>query len=286
MGAIRRSRTTRPKLRKYRLTERDLRILRAVGKMVYATTDLLTALFFGDPSVCSRRTAKLLALGLLAVVVQNLAGPNIYRLTRAGLRVLEEADVDPAELHLGSPARPDLGHVLLANRIRVALVVAAREQPEVAIDLLLADVDLRREWATGSDQPPPYIPDLLVRATTPTGDLGLVVEADTATESPSYFAKRKVEVLQALAQARAPVWGLTPWRPVVVAASARRLRSLVRPLVDAGGGALWLGVELDVLRERGALAPVAATFDEIQATPRAESLTYVHTLREPAPKVP
>lgn len=286
MGSIRRSRTARPARRAYRLTARDLQLLRAVGRLVYATTEMLALLFFGGLSTCSRRMAKLVALLHLAVRVPRRDGPNIYRLTKRGHDLLAAEGFDPDELHLGSRQQyDDLRHTLLGNELRVRLVVAVRARPEVTIERLFSDADLRRV-AGLEGTAPPYIPDLLVRLATQRGPVGLVVEADTGSESVPYFIAHKIRPLHALHLTRQPVWGLTPWRPVVIVPDARRLRALAEAVVKHGDGTLWLGTELGVLRDRGALGAAFATFAEIAATPRRDPIAFTRTLIEPIPGVP
>lgn len=285
MGKVRRSRTTRPPRRDYRLTARDLQILRAVGRLVYASTELLRQLFFGDASTCSRRLAKLVALLHLAVRAPRIDGPNVFRLTQRGLDLLVREGFPAEELHLGRRQQHDhLRHTLLGNDLRVRLVTAVRADARFTIERLLSDADLRRLAATDGASPS-YIPDLLARLATPHGPIGLVVEADTGSENVSYFLEHKVRPLQALRLARKPVWGLSPWRPIVLVPDARRLRSLARAIVDAGGGDFWLGTTLDVLRERSALGEAFATFAEIQSVGRGP-IAFGRTLYEAIADLP
>lgn len=287
MGAIRRSRTTRPPRRAYRLNDRDLRVLRAVGRLVYATIDQLVVLgFFHTPSTCARRLAKLVALLYLAVRAPRIDGPNVYRLTQRGLDLLLGEGLDGTELHLGSRQKhEDLRHTLLGNEFRVLLVAAARARPGFSLKQALSDADLRRE-AGEEGALPPYVPDLLVELDTPGGVVGLLVEADTGSESVSYFVRTKVDLLRALRVRGQSVWGLPRWRPVVVVPVARRLHALARAIVEAGEGETWLGTDLGTLRERGALGPAFATFAEIAATPNKASIPFARTLDEALTRVP
>jgi hypothetical protein len=272
--------------RAYRLVERDEEILRAVGRLMYASTDNLAKLFFGNLGTCSRRLAKLLSLGLLAVRVPRRDGPNVYRLTKRGLDHLVEADVEVDDLHLGGREHgDDLGHTLLGNEFRVRLVAAVRKRDDITIERLLSDADLRRA-AEERGVAPSYIPDLLVRLRKPAGVVGLVVEVDTGSESVRYFARHKARELARLRAQNAPVWGLSPWRPLVIVPTERRLRLLARAVVEEGGGALWLAGALDHFRERDVLRPVFATMGDIHAVRKSEPLTFTRELVEPAPRVP
>lgn len=286
MGTIRRSRTVRPLKRDFRTTTRDLDILRAVGRLMYASTENISVLFFGSLATCSRRLAKLLSLGLLAVRVPRRDGPNVYRLTKRGLDHLADADVSTDDLHLGGREYgDDLGHTLLGNDFRVRLVAAIRKHPGVTIERLLSDADLRRAAAL-RDLAPAYIPDLLIRLVTPAGTVGLVVEVDTGSEAVRYFARHKVRALAELRAKGAAVWGLSPWRPIAIVPTERRLRLLARAVVDEGGGALWLGGALDVFRERDVLGPTFASMADIDSVKKSEPLTFTRRLAGAAPRVP
>jgi hypothetical protein len=183
---------------------------------------------------------KLTALGLLRAHVPNMNAPNIYTLSAAGGRYLEAVGVDPAEIFIGGAIADIDPHLIALNNFRLALVLATRVRRDVRVDLFLADHDLRRSAGRGR---PGYIPDALVRLVhelhTP---VGLVVEIDAGTESTAQFAA-KVRVTVELWERGLPVWGLAPWRPVLIAPSGGRIRTLARTIDEGGRSELWLAGE-------------------------------------------
>lgn len=274
MGAIRRSRNVRPKVDAVRLTERDSEILHAVGRMKVVTSHELAALFFGDRSTASRRLARLVGAGLLKVRLLDLNHPNLYVLTRKGFDLLVAEGTDPDALHLGAVRRGEgLEHLLRLNDVRVALELEARTHPGVALDVFLADHDLRR--AAGAN-PRAYIPDALVRLRRPPPAfaLGLAIEVDLGTEAPSVVATTKGAETFALAKHRTPLWGLDRWRIIFVAPSEKRLRSVARALHEAGVGSFWFGSDMERIRATGLLGPSWLSMTAIQAAPSDSALPY------------
>jgi hypothetical protein len=260
MGEHRRSRTKRALRRNYRRTERDVLLLHAVARLQVATTGQLCRLFFADRRTCSRRLAKLHALGLLDVHVPALAGENLYTVPARTMELLEEEGFDPIELHRGGVHRQDLGHLVALNDVRVALVVACGAHPEVELELLLADADLRRRAGAVT---PTLVPDLLARMKTATGPFGLAIEIDTGTESATFFAKTKGVAYASLLGGGHSCWGVEPWRPLLVARSARRLASVaarLREIADVRG---WLGVEMPRIVTESVLGPVHVPLAEL-----------------------
>jgi hypothetical protein len=240
--------------------ERDVLLLHAVARLQVATTGQLCRLFFADRRACSRRLAKLHALGFLEVHVPVLAGENLYTVSARSMALLEEEGFDPIELHRGGVHRQDLGHLMTLNDVRVALVVACGVHPEVELELLLADADLRRRAGTTT---PAFVPDLLVRMKMPTGPFGFAIEIDTGTESATFFAKTKGVAYASLLAGGLPCWGIEPWRPLLVARSTRRLASIAARLREVAGVRDWLGVEMPRILAEDALGPVHVPLAEL-----------------------
>lgn len=278
MGEVRRSRDERPKSGKYRVTERDLEILRAVGRMKVATTEQLRRLFFADPSTASRRLAKLVALRLLSVSVADLNRPNLYVLSETGHDLVVDAGYEPNELHVARPVPRIDPHLLALNDLRLALTLAARSRSGVAVTRFVADHDLRRADGTSA-----YIPDaLVVIEEDGAAPVHLVVEVDLGGERAAQFAP-KIETTVALARAGRAVWGLTPpWRPLLLAPSPTRLRTLCVQIVRAGGGELWIAGLLDAVLV-DPLGPVLATASMLAATPSGAALSFPGRLVRPRP---
>lgn len=219
------------------MTARDLGILRAIGRMKVATTHQIVLIFALLSSVASRRLAKLVALGCLAVAVADMNAPNLYFLTEAGRVLLADAGMDEGDLHVARPVPRLDPHLRALNDLRVALTVAQRRRNDVLTTLFLADHDLRR--ADGSNA---YIPDaVVVIEEEGAGPVRLLIEVDLGGERASQFAS-KIETTVALARAGRAVWGLPhPWRPVLLAPTVQRLRTLAGQITRGGGGELWIG---------------------------------------------
>lgn len=277
MGDVRRSRDERPRAGKYRVTERDLDILRAVGRMKVATTEQLRRLFFADPSTASRRLSKLAAMRLLTATVADLNRPNLYVLSEVGRDLLVDAGIDAEDLHVARPVPRIDPHLMALNDLRLALTLASRARNGVEVTRFVADHDLRRVDGTS-----PYIPDALVVIEEEGAEaVKLVVEVDLGGERVVQFAP-KIETTVALARAGRGVWGLTPpWRPVVLVPTASRLRMLAGALVRGGAGELWIAGLLDkVLADP--LGPVFATAAMIEKTPAGTSIAFPGRLVRPA----
>lgn len=276
MGEVRRSRDERPSKGRHRVTERDLDILRAVGRMKVATTEQLRRLFFADPSTASRRLSKLAAMRLLTATVADLNRPNLYVLTEAGRDLLVEVGIDAGDLHVARPVPRIDPHLMALNDLRLALTLAARSRPDVAVTRFLADHDLRRIDGTNV-----YIPDALVVIEEEGAEaVKLVVEIDLGAERAVQFAP-KIETTVALARAGRNVWGLTPpWRPVLLVPTPSRLRTLASTIVRGGGGDLWIGGLLDQVFA-DPFGPVFATMTMVAAAPAGSELTFPGRLVRP-----
>ncbi len=277
MGEVRRSRDERPVKGKYRVTERDLDILRAVGRMKVATTEQLRKLFFADPSTASRRLSKLSAMRLLTATVADLNRPNLYVLTEAGRDLLVEVGVEAEDLHVARPVPRIDPHLTALNDLRLALTIASRSRSGVEVTRFVADHDLRRVDGTS-----PYIPDaLVVIEVEGAAAVRLVVEIDRGGERAAQFAP-KIETTVALARAGRAVWGLAaPWRPVLLVPTASRLRTLASGIVRGGGGELWIGGLIDMV-VADPFGPIFATASMIEKTPAGITLNFPGRLVRPA----
>lgn len=272
----RRARDARPAKATARLTPRDGELLTFLGRCRAAPTDLLAAVFFGDRSTASRRLAKLLALRLVRVCVPALNAPNWYSLSSRGVAWLTARGVDEASLF---EARFSVGesleHLRRINELRAAFVVECRDRPQVSLELFLADHDLRR---LAGPSTPAYVPDAIVRLRTAGGVPGYALEVDLGHETATRIAVTKGRATRAIVEAGQPLWGVSPWRPVFVAPSAARLRSVARALDAEGVAPLWLCSEFSRLAEVGVLGEAYLTAAQVVATPRASALLYASSL--------
>lgn len=261
MGEERRSRADRPRQRgNYRLTARDEELLFTMGRSRILSTPQIARLFFGNgkhaESTASRRMAKILALGLVRVKVSQLHEPNLYGLSEKGRDWLVSRDCNPDRLHVWRPPRgyPQVHHDLEIGNLRVALTLACKAKPGCELTVYESDADLRR--FAGAKKTPEYVPDALVAVRSPDGERRFVIEIDQAgTQGRKVFGRTKAAAVRNLMDAHAPCWGLSwPWRPVVFAVSAARLRTLARAVMSAGGGDRWLGGTLVSLMSQDVLS--------------------------------
>lgn len=275
----RRRRSEKPARRVGRLTDRDLAILEFVGRCRTVQTSIIAALYFGDPSTCSRRLARLVGAGVLKCYVEHLNAANWYVLSERGAEILVAEDVAEESLFTGRlPSAETLEHLERLNEFRAALTIACRrEELGVTVGCFLADHDLRRMAGTNT---PDLVPDAIVQLTrrdAPT--VGLAVEIDLAHYGANIVGEKKGRVTLALQNAHAPLWGLPHgWRPLFLAPSVARLRSVARALVLEGAADLWWGTTFDLLAERGPLSAAYASMTEIAAVPRGEPVLFMRSV--------
>lgn len=275
----RRRRSEKPSHRVGRLTDRDLAVLELVGRCRAVQTPIIAALHFGDPSTASRRLARLVGAGVLKCHVEHLNAANWYTLSERGAEVLIAEDVAEESLFTGRlPSAETLEHLERLNEFRAALTLACRDgQLGASISCLLADHDLRR--LSGANTPD-LVPDAIVQiARKGSPSVGLAVEIDLAHYSPRIVGEKKGRITLALRKARAPLWGLPDgWRPLFLAPSVARLRTVARALVDEGAGDLWWGSTFDLVAEHGPLGVAFASMTDIVAAPKGEPPPFTRSV--------
>ncbi len=145
----------RPEVGAIRLQERDVWILEAVAKMRFLTTTHLAKLAFAESRwAANKRLRKLLDAGLIRVWVRDLAKDNVYSLTRAGVRVLEEKANDDGVPRVPRGLDGNLDHLLTINQVRIA----------VALGLSQAEGELRwwrSDWEFSRHGRQGLVPDAL-----------------------------------------------------------------------------------------------------------------------------
>lgn len=272
----RRRRSEKPTKRAGVLTARDFEVLTFVGRSRVASTEAIARAYFSDRSTASRRLGRLLGAGLLRVHVETLNVSNLYTLTERAADLLVAEGVDEEALHVGRfPKREALDHLRYLAELRAAFLVGVQERRDIALDVFLADHDLRR---LAGEKVPSYVPDALVKLATPSGPVGLLIEFDCGHQTAKLIAETKGRATRLAAEARAPLWGLTPWRAVFIAPSAARLRSVARSLVDEGAGPLWLGTHVERLAEVGVFGGAYGSLPTIAATARGAELPLDETI--------
>lgn len=238
----------------------------AVARMRGPTSPQLARLFVNTPSALHRRVRALHALGLVRVHALAPNMPNIVTLTRRGAELAEQHGLSPDEVHVARYVLCRDPHAELIGDLRVAYVLLARRRTDLEIEVFLSDHDMRR--AVGHAARNAYVPDAIVALRVRGEPITLAYEIDRGFE-PGSELRRKAETTVALANAGRPLYGFTPWRPVLLATSERRVRTLSRHVVEAGGGALWACGLLDARLE-----PDAARFalaSELAVAPSVSS---------------
>lgn len=267
----RRPRTERPARRRFQQMPRDVAIIYEISRMAQATSDQLCRLFFGDSSTCSRRLAKLVALGLLKVNMCHQDEPNIYTASVSGIGLVVDRGRPREELYRSRVGRNIDMHLRLLNDIRIEFILAVRQRSDIRLDAFYSDLDLRR---LGGAPPPSYIPDAIIELTA-RGSSVYLLEIDTGTEGLAAFAP-KIETTVTLWREQKRCWGAAPgtWRPIAFVPSARRALAIARTIVDAGGGALWLISEFARIRKVGAFGPAFALADDVATMSASASIVY------------
>jgi hypothetical protein len=161
------------------VTERDVWLLEAIGKMRFGTTGQLAALGFGGSRwAANKRLRKLLDRGLVRAWVRNLSEENVYSLTRLGTRFLAErgGSAEPAPNGLDG----NLTHLLATNDVRVALALGL---PAIGSELRW----WRSDWELRAHFRERVIPDALFAVTRSDEDQVFALELDNRTRSPRRF---------------------------------------------------------------------------------------------------
>ncbi|MCC7537547.1 MAG: replication-relaxation family protein [Deltaproteobacteria bacterium] len=243
MSAKRRPRGARGPKGRHRLTPRDLEILIAVARMRAPTAHQLARLFRMSLPAIHRRLRALAALGVITVHAPDLNRPNIVALTVRGRTLLIAEGVADEDIHVARNIVYHDIHAELVNDLRSGLVLAAHDRADVELDACLTDWDLRRELGRDA-RAANYIPDVIAVVRVADALTAFAFEVDRGFESTSEIRK-KVRATLALSTRSAPLYGFTPWRPVLLVPTTQRLATLTRHIRDAGAGSLWACALID-----------------------------------------
>lgn len=212
------------------LQERDLTVFRMLAKArVLTSADFVPTLFPSLP-VARRRLRKLTAGKYIAGYVPALHQETRYVLDRKGMIALveiDEADIEPrsAPKNLRGPGE----HRLTLVRFWSRVVHECHEAEHL---------ELRRfafEWEMFPFELGtvlPFKPDAVLQLEESGEDKCFLIEVDQGTESPSYFAKNKIEVFSRLYAAQMPIAGEVPTAMLVTVPTQRRMNSLARAMPD------------------------------------------------------
>ncbi len=231
-------------------------------------------------TAATKRLAKLHSLGLLRVHVLDLNSENLYGLTEKGRTLLVEEGVSADELHVQREILRSDAHLVAVNDVRVAFVLALRERPDVRVEFFFADHDLKRQVLQEHRKIPTYLPDALIQiVAAPAEPLSLVLEVDLGTEHRKQFAPKVVATVEH-ARASRPLWGLSRFRPLLLAQGETRLRYLAEVIVKGGGGELWLLADLENVL-RSPFDAVVTSAAAVAATPSNQPIAWPWALVPP-----
>lgn len=165
-----------------RLTDRDLWILEALGRMRFLRTSQLARLFFeGSRSPANKRLRRLFDQSLVRVWVTGLAHDNLYSLTTRGRA---RVGVGGTNLHCPRGLEGNLEHLLAINDTRIAFVVG---MPGIGARLKW----WRSDWELRAHARASVIPDALFAIDCPgMGSRTYSLEVDRKTKSPQGFLKK------------------------------------------------------------------------------------------------
>src|SRR5437867_4473340 len=254
----RRSRSDRDRAQRVRLTDRDLWILEAVGKMRFATTTQLARLHFdGSRWASNKRLRRLLDAGLLRVWIRDLAQDNVYSLAPRGARLLRDDRGDTAEESWVTPRGLDgnLDHLLAINQVRIELALSV---PSVKGEIAW----WRSDWELRAQGRERVIPDALFRIQwQELGEQTFALEVDNRTNSSRSFL-RKILGYSAALQSRG-LYGMSDFLILFVGRDSQwleryRLRLVavrLRPRIwfttlaavgqHGAGGSIWKPIDGD-----------------------------------------
>jgi hypothetical protein len=226
------------------LTERDLSILEAIGKMKFLRTKDVARLYFSGKKRANTRLRQLLDAGFLQCFVSALHCDNIYALSLKGRSVLadhlgKEAALLPAPKGLG---RGNLSHHFALTEFRIDLVLEVHRRTDLELAFFLPEWKLKHEYGALSID---LIPDALfgLRPAGGTEATVLALEVDLGTEHPRYVGKYKVEKYRAVMEARVPLFGQMVSKVIFVVPKLRRLGQLAKVMAEYDvGDDFYLGL--------------------------------------------
>lgn len=171
-----------------RLTPRDLGIFDGLLEHRVLTIHQLLALFFDSASIARRRMLELFRLALVDRFHPPMvrSGPTHYVLDHLGARVLAaHRGIEFRELGWTKedmealPYRQEFRHLKATNDLIVHLVGACRANGAHRVTEWRGELWCQRAWAEM------VFPDAYVQLQGPEGAVGVFVELDMGTESPS-----------------------------------------------------------------------------------------------------
>ncbi len=152
-----------PNAFRFRLTERDLEILRAVKKYHYLNVNLIHKLLFPPETskqVCSRRVKKLYHAGYLNRVLPYHQGTSgsaacAYCLDRQGITLLQELGEDVKLYNRASQKNPlFLNHAIAVSEFGIIMEQALAQHPQFYLHHIVFDFEVKThlDQAIGLDR--------------------------------------------------------------------------------------------------------------------------------------
>lgn len=230
----------RPQRNSVRLTDRDLWLLEALGKMRFLETRQLARLAFGGSRwAANKRLRKLLDSGLVRAWVRELARDNIYSLTRAGIGQLAERSEGEAPWTVPRGLDGNLDHLLAINDVRISL----------ALGLAAGGGELRAwrsDWELRAPVRAKVVPDALFTVQWEDAAQTFALEVDHATRSPRRFLG-KILRYRSLAVRGLPLHGVSDFLTLVVGRDDRWIERYRETVYRARlGFRIWFAALSDV----------------------------------------
>lgn len=265
------------------LTERDLEIIRMVYHCRILRQDQIHSLFFGAAKAASQRRLALLyhhgflTRTFLTVRASYLVGPALYLLDRRGAEALRsEFGYDDIGWTAKSNevGQPFIEHTLAINDVRVAVMLACRNDPTYSLLEWRGEAELKAAFdrvniptPTGKMDSVSLIPDSFFVVQSPKGKAPFFLEVDRGTETTGRF-QIKIHAYQAYVASGAyeKRYGYKSLRVLTTAPSSKRLEGLKTVTESAGGKErYWFAIQQEITPQKvfnGALWWVAGKHEQ------------------------
>lgn len=239
-----------------RLMERDVEILKTVHDFRLMRGDQIQALFFGSQSTASYRLSRLYQHGFLnRHFLPTLGGlassPALYTLDKRGVDVLRKV-LDCGPEGIRKPLSSNelsplfLEHLLQINDVRVAVMVAAREQG-YTLEQWIDDYQLKADYdrvviqtTRGRKRSVSLIPDGYGVLKVPQGRACFFLELDRGTMTNARFRDKVLAYKAYIASGQYEKrYGTRSLRVLTVTSGPKRLENLKEAAEKVQGGRVF-----------------------------------------------
>lgn len=263
-----------------RITERDLDIFEMLAACRVLTTEHLKTLFFPSMHQAYARLRLLYDHGLVdrlfrGLYIDKMNSPIMYVIDKQGVEVLQFAR--NAEVTWSADkkdvSQSFLDHTLGINDVRVAVMVACREQQDFQLVEWHSESDMKADYdyvhisskENGPLKRVSLIPDSYFVLNTPRGTANFFLELDRGTESLPRFKEKILAYLEYYRTgAYQKRYGTRGLRIVTVTTSDERATNLKKIAEDVGGEKrFWFTTLQDVSPQSILFSPIwqVATYD-------------------------